>query len=178
MLIPRKKTPDLSLPTLDGDTFDLEADGGERGSVLCFYRGLHCPICITQLKSFEQHAEAFRERGVRPVAISTDGQERAAEMKRKTRAETITFAYDLPLQTARDFGLYLSEGRGTTSIGIEEPAIFSEPGLFLINRDRTLYFGSVQTMPFTRPPFDELLKAVDAAIERNYPARGEYTGPV
>jgi hypothetical protein len=37
---------------------------------------------------------------------------------------------------------------------------------------------SVQTMPFVRPHFSELLAAVDFAIEKNYPARGEYTGAV
>ncbi len=70
-------------------------------------------------------------------------------------------------------GLYVSSGIGKTSIGIEEPALFSEPGLFLVRPDGTLYFGSVQTMPFARPAFGDILKAVDFAIARNYPARGE-----
>ena len=42
---------------------------------------------------------------------------------------------------------------------------------------RQLYYGAVQTMPFARPHFDELLQAIDFAIDKNYPARGEYTGP-
>lgn len=42
----------------------------------------------------------------------------------------------------------------------------------------SLYYGSVQTMPFARPHFDELLQAIDFAIEKDYPARGEYTGPL
>ena len=44
MLIPRQKTPDLILPLLDGSTFDLGKEQTERGTVICFYRGLHCPI--------------------------------------------------------------------------------------------------------------------------------------
>jgi hypothetical protein len=50
--------------------------------------------------------------------------------------------------------------------------------LFLINPDQTLYYMSVQTMPFVRPHFSELLGAVDFAIDKSYPARGEYTGDV
>ena len=46
----------------------------------------------------------------------------------------------------------------------------------MINADQTLYYMSVQTMPFVRPHFRELLGAVDFAIANNYPARGEYTG--
>ena len=37
---------------------------------------------------------------------------------------------------------------------------------------------AVQFMPFTRSPADELLGALDFAIEKNYPARGEYVGAV
>lgn len=44
--------------------------------------------------------------------------------------------------------------------------------------DGTLYYGAVQTMPFARPHFDELLVALDFALDKNYPARGEYAGPV
>lgn len=65
-----------------------------------------------------------------------------------------------------------------TSIGFEEPALFSEPGLFMVGPDRALYYGAVQKMPFVRPHFSELLGALDFAIEKNYPARGEYVGAV
>jgi hypothetical protein len=30
-------------------------------------------------------------------------------------------------------------------------------------------------MPFARPSFAELIKAVEFSITKNYPARGEYT---
>ena len=63
-------------------------------------------------------------------------------------------------------------------LGIEEPALFSEPGLFMVTPEQTLYYGSVQTMPFVRPHFSELVGALDFAIKNNYPARGEYTGTV
>jgi hypothetical protein len=65
-----------------------------------------------------------------------------------------------------------------TSIGIEEPALFSEPGLFLVRPDGTLYYAAVQTMPFARPHFDELIGALDFAIAKDYPARGEHVGAV
>ena len=60
-----------------------------------------------------------------------------------------------------------------TSAGVEEPALFSEPGVFLVKPDGSLYFGAVQTMPFVRPHFDELLAALDFVIAKDYPARGE-----
>ena len=77
------------------------------------------------------------------------------------------------LRTLRWSGLYVSSGVGKTSVGVEEPELFIEPGLFMIRPDQTLYFASVQTMPFARPAFGDILKALDFVIAKNYPARGE-----
>lgn len=178
MLLPRQKTPDLAVATLQHGDFNLASEVSERGTVVCFYRGLHCPICAKYLIELEKTVDAFAERGVGVIALSSDTRERAQAMAEKINAEKLRFGYGLELRVAREWGLYLSASRGKTSIGIEEPALFSEPGLFLVSADQSLYYGSVQTMPFVRPHFSELIGALDFAIPNNYPARGEYTGAV
>lgn len=178
MLIPRQKTPDLAVPTLDHGAFDLGSDGSERGTVICFYRGLHCPLCANYLTELEKKVGEFAERGVNTIAVSSDGQDRSRAMADKIGAKGLRFGYDLSLPKAKEWGLYISTSRGKTSIGIEEPALFSEPGLFMVSPDQALYYGSVQTMPFVRPHFSELVGALDFAIANDYPARGEYTGSV
>ncbi|QIE55508.1 AhpC/TSA family protein [Pikeienuella piscinae] len=177
MLIPRKPTPDLSLDLHGGGTFTLSKETSQRGTLLCFYRGLHCPICATYLGELAKLVPEFEARGVGVVAISCDTAERARGMADKL-ASPLRVAYGLPLAEAKDWGLYLSTSRGKTSTGLDEPALFAEPGLFMTGPNRALYFGSVQTMPFVRPHFPELLKMLDHAIAKNYPARGEYVGPV
>ena len=176
MLMPRQKTPDLTLPTLDHGSFDLASDGSERGTVICFYRGLHCPICATYLTELEKRTEEFARRGVKTIAVSVDAQDRARAMAHKIGASKLRIGYDLSIEKARECGLYISASRGVTSIGLEEPALFSEPGLFMVTPQQTLYYGSVQTMPFVRPHFSELVAALDFAIAKDYPARGEYQG--
>ena len=178
MLIPRKQTPGLAVDTLSHGAFDLDTETAERGTVICFYRGLHCPICATYLKEFERLVPEFEKRGVASIAISSDTKERAEGMAEKIGASALRIGYALSLPVAKAWGLYISTGRGKTSIGIEEPALFSEPRLFMVGPDRSLYYGSVQTMPFVRPHFSELVGALDFAIPNNYPARGEYVGAV
>lgn len=178
MLLPRQKTPDLSVPTLDHGMFDLSNDGSQKGTVVCFYRGLHCPLCATYLTELEKLTSEFAARGVKTVAISSDGEDRARAMADKIKAKELRVGYNLSLTKAKEWGLYISTSRGKTSIGIEEPALFSEPGLFMVTPQQTLYYGSVQTMPFVRPHFSELVGALDFAIKNDYPARGEYTGAV
>jgi len=60
-----------------------------------------------------------------------------------------------------------------TSAGVEEPAHFSELALYLIRPDGTPYFGSVQTMPFARPHFSDIVAAIDHVLKNNCPARSE-----
>jgi peroxiredoxin len=178
MLVPRQKTPGLSVDTIAHGQFDLSSDGSERGTVICFYRGLHCPICANYLTELEKKTPEFKERGVTTIAISTDDQDRGRAMAAKISAKDLRIGYGLSLAKAKEWGLYISTSRGTTSIGIEEPALFAEPGLFMVTPEQTLYYGSVQTMPFVRPHFSELVGALDFAIANDYPARGEYVGDV
>ncbi|MBU1236812.1 MAG: AhpC/TSA family protein [Gammaproteobacteria bacterium] len=177
-LLPRQPVPALDVPLLGGERFVLGANPAERFDMVIFYRGLHCPICAKYLMELERLAPEFEKRGVKIVAVSGDDEARAKAMADKVKADALKFAYGLGLKNAREWGLYISTSRGKTSIGVEEPALFSEPGLFLVRPDGTLYYGAVQTMPFARPQFQDLLGAIDFAIANDYPARGEYAGEV
>lgn len=175
---PRQAAPALQVPTLAGTSFELASEKPARFTLVAFYRGLHCPICANYLKELERLTPAFAERGVTTIAISADDLARAQAMAEKIGASQLRIGYGLPLDVARQWGLYLSSGRGKTSIGIEEPALFSEPGVFLLRPDQTIYYLSVQSMPFVRPNFAEMVQALDFVIKNNYPARGEYAGTV
>lgn len=178
MLIPRQKVPNLDLDTLSHGRFSLAKDNPDRFTLVAFYRGLHCPICMSYLKELENLTPEFKERGVKTIAVSADPQDKAQAMADKINASGLRMAYGLELFVAKEWGLYISTSRGKTSIGIEEPALFSEPGVFLVRPDQTLYYSSVQTMPFARPNFKEMLQGLDFVIASDYPARGEYTGAI
>ena len=175
-LMPRAAVPSLDLPLVGGSTWSLAEQNPENFTLVVFYRGRHCPICSLYLSDLKRKAADFAERGVGIVAASTDGGERAANAKSEWKLDNLNIAYDMSIEEARKWGLYVSAGRGKTSIGIEEPDLFSEPGVFLVRPDQTLYYGATQTMPFARPGFADLLKAVEFAVEKNYPARGEVAG--
>jgi len=172
-LIPRQPAPALDVATVGGGVWRLADQKPQSFTMLVFYRGLHCPICSRYLGDLEGKLDEFAKRGVAAIAVSSDDADRAAEAKAKWKLAKLTVGYGLDLAAARRWGLYVSAGRGKTSIGIEEPALFSEPGLFLIKPDGTLYFAAVQTMPFARPNFADILTATDFVLAKNYPARGE-----
>ena len=172
-LLPRKPVPSLEFDTVDGGHWSLAAQKPQNFTMVVFYRGLHCPVCQRYTSELNGMIEDYNKRGVSTVITSTDSKERAAEAKRKWGLPNLTVCYGMTIEKAREWGLFVSTSRGQTSAGIEEPALFAEPGLFLVKPDATLYWSSVSTMPFARPHFTDILGAIDFAVGKNYPARGE-----
>lgn len=173
VLMPRQAVPELKLPTLSSGTYDLAASNPENFTMVIFYRGLHCPVCGRYLQELDAMMSDFTELGVKAIAVSSDDQERAEKSMKRWKLENLDLAYDLSLEHARKWGLYISTSKGETSIGIREPDRFSEPALYLVRPDGTLYFAMIQTMPFARPDFTQIKGGIKFVIENDYPARGE-----
>jgi peroxiredoxin len=173
LLLPRRPVPELVVETVGGPIWHLDRQRPDRFTLIVFYRGLHCPRCGNYLKELDSKLGKFAARGVGAIAISSDVAERATAARQRWALQDLALGYGLDLDTARRWGLYISSTRGKTSAGIEESQLFNEPALFLVRPDGTLYFASVQTMPFARPHFDDVLSALDFVIANDYPARGE-----
>ena len=171
--MPRKPVPSLEFDLLGGGHWNLKDDTPERFNMLVFYRGFHCPICRRYTSELNGMIGEFDKRGVSTVIASNDAEERAQTAKDTWGLPNLRVGYGVPLEKSREWGLYVSTSRGKTSAGVDEPALFAEPGLFLVRPDKTLYWATVQTMPFARPHFPEILQAIDFVISKDYPARGE-----
>lgn len=165
---PRLPAPELSVPIAGGGTWSLTSESPKAFTMIVFYRGLHCPVCKGYLADLERKLDRFTEQGISVVAISMDNEMCAADAKKAWGLDRLTVGYGLSIEKAREWGLYISK-----SIKDDEPATFSEPGLFLIDPDACLYYIAVNSMPFGRPAFGNMLTAIEFVRQRNYPARGE-----
>jgi peroxiredoxin len=172
-LMPNKPVPALELSLVGGDRFSLPAEKPAKFTMVVFYRGLHCPICRRYLSELETLLPEFEKRGVTVIAASSDSMERAEQAKSVWGLQTLRIAYGLPIENAREWGLYVSRSNGLTSAGVVEPDLFNEPGLYIVRPDGTLYWGTTTTMPFGRPHFNEILQSLEFVIAKDYPARGD-----
>lgn len=172
-LMPRQSVPDLAVKTLAGAKWNLQEASPEHFTMIVFYRGYHCPVCRTYVPELDRLVDDFSQKGVEIMVLSSDSQERAEQTRKDWKIARLDLGYGVEIEAARQWGLYVSSSRGKTSIGVEEPALFSEPGVFLVRPDNTLYWAAVQSMPFARPHFKEMLAAMDFIIKNDYPARGE-----
>jgi peroxiredoxin len=167
MIKPKTKIPDLQVKLINDTQWSLYAQESEVFTMIVFYRGLHCPVCKKYLQELSKKLEDFSKRGVHLIAISCDSEERAKKAGKEWDIAELPVGYELSIETARDLGLYVSKG-----ISDKEPDQFCEPGLFLIRPDNTLYASAIQTMPFARPQWDDILNAIDYVKKNDYPARG------
>lgn len=174
VLKPRQPVPALEIETLNG-AWKLADQNPENFTMIVFYRGLHCPICGKYVPELEKLLDDFAAIGVSCLIASTDTRERAEQTKTDWGLEKLEIGYGLSIDQVRDWGLHRSASRGKTSIGIDEPDEFNEPGLFVVRPDNTLYWSQISTMPFARPHFREILGGLKFALDNDYPARGELT---
>lgn len=170
-LIPNQTVPALDLPLVQDGRFSLHGANPDYLTIIGFYRGLHCPICKKWLEQLNGVIDEFGELGISVVAASMDEPVRARKTRMDWDVGKVPIAHDMSEDTARSWGLYISDKRE----GSEEPDRFSEPGLFLVRPDNTLYACVVQTMPFTRPDWNDLLGGLKFVKDKDYPARGAAT---
>jgi len=173
MITPRKEVPDFAVTTLDGSTWRLSERSPENFTMIVVYRGYHCPLCKMYLGKLTKLVDGLKERGIDLLVTSSDTQERAQMAVEEWDIANLPMSYGLTIEDARKLGLFVSNGIGVTSTGVEEPEIFAEPGLLMVRPDQTLYFADIQTMPFLRPDLSGLLANLDFILSKGYPARGE-----
>lgn len=165
---PREKVPNLKISLVNGTQWNLEDQHPENFTLVLFYRGKHCPVCKKQLEDLETKIKDFSERGVNVVALSVNSEEIAKETHETWDIKNIPLGYGLSIEEGRKWGLFVSN-----SISDKEPEQFVEPGIFLLDKDKKVYWESIQSMPFGRPNFKDILNGIDYIVKEDYPARGE-----
>ena len=168
MIKPTTAVPELSVEVVGGDTWRLSEQTPESFTLIEFYRGYHCPRCKLNLLDLTQKLGNFKNRGCSVITISMDNQERAEKSKQEWGLDGLTVGYGLSEGSAREWGLFISQ-----SIQDKEPNHFSEPGMFLVRPDGTLYSSVLNTTPFYRHHFADVMEAMDMIKARDYPAPGD-----
>jgi peroxiredoxin len=164
---PTQPASDLTVPLLRGGRYRLSDQRPRLFTMDVFFRGLHSPVCRAQLSELERRLGEVEERDVDVIAVSGETLERTTQLAQEWKLERLDLAYGLTEEQIRAWGLFISRG-----IDEHEPALFNEPGLFLISPDHTVHYESVLSMPVGCPRLADLLDGIDYWTTHEYPARG------
>lgn len=160
--------PDVSVPRAGGGDLKLNESGKWR--VVVVYRGKHCPICRSYLKTLDGLLEEFNAAGADVIAVSADTKEKA-EVQATEEHWRFPVGYGLTPDQMRQLGLYVSAPRSVQ----ETDRPFPEPGLFVINPDGRIHVVDISNAPFARPDLSGVLKGLKFIQEKQYPIRGTLT---
>ncbi len=67
----KNRVPSFTLPTLDGETFNIDDHVGEKVMIIDFW-ATWCPPCRAEIPGFVRLFEKYREKGLLIVGISLD----------------------------------------------------------------------------------------------------------
>ena len=141
--------PDFSLPNVDGRTITLPELLQSGPVVVTFYRGDWCPFCNFTLRSYENILPQIQAAGASLVAISPQTPNYSI-LTAQNKGLTYPVLSDVGNVTARRYGLVFTLPEYVRPYA----ANFAEyngdsnwelpmPGTFIIDRDRTTAFASV-----------------------------------
>lgn len=162
--------PAITVPKHGGRTLQLgKPKNGLDWQMIVVYRGKHCPMCTTYLKTLSELTDQYADIGVDIVAVSADTQARAEEQIALITPK-FDVGYGLSLMQMQQLGLYISDPRSEA----ESDRPFAEPGLFVVNDKGLVQILDISNAPFARPDFKTLLGGINFVRnpDNNYPIRG------
>lgn len=170
MLYPRDPVPHFEAKMLDGGTWRLSEQSARNFVMIVVYRGFQCPLCKAHLTGLNQHIDALEDLGIETFVVSAERKEQVEKARLEWGLTRLSMGYGLEPVIGHEWGLYISERLNEDG---SESELFFEPGLFLVRSDdQTLYYTSIQNMPFGRPDWNEFIRLMGHIAETDYPARG------
>lgn len=168
MLTPGSTAPTLGFNTLRHGAFDLSADAPPGGTFLSFFRGGHCKWTRFYLKELDDRIGDFALRGIRVVALSSEGRDATQALVDRMQLIRLPMGYGLDVETtAAAWGLYLT--RGATED--DAPALHWEPAQAWIRADGALGAIAVQSGPNLWADMTQTIRGIENTMNK-HPERG------
>src|SRR5215471_21041692 len=100
--------PKITVPKAGGGEISVAGQPGWH--LLVVYRGKHCPICRTYLKTLDGLLDEFKAIGTTVMAVSADSKDKA-ETEAGEEGWRFPVGYELSPAQMRALGLYVSQPR-------------------------------------------------------------------
>lgn len=171
------EVPVLTLKTVDGEPYDLNAAIKKKPTALIFYRGGWCIYCNRQMTELKQIEADLLEMGFNMIAVSPDRPEKLKESLKEHKVD-YTLLSDSDMQAARGFGIAFRLGADILEkyqqfdIDLEEASgkshyMLPVPSVFIIGTDGKIKYQYVNPDYQQRIDPKVLLAMAESVVEQD-----------
>jgi peroxiredoxin len=167
--------PQMTLKTVDGKMFNVNAAIRKKPAIFIFYRGGWCPYCNMQLSQLRNIEQEVTDLGYQIFAISPDRPVKLAESLQKHNMNYLLLS-DSKMAAAINFGIafrldektikgYESYGIDLNEASGESHQLLPVPAVFVVGRDESIQFSYFNPDYKVRLDPDVLLAMAKAALD-------------
>lgn len=154
-----KPLPSFTLNALDGSLVDSNAFVG-RVSLLLFYRGNWCPLCMAQIREVADRYRDLERRGVEVIMVSPQSQAHTRELAQRFDVP-MRFLVDANGAAARALGI---DAPGGLPLGLQAMGYASDtvlPTVILLDREGRVAWVDLTDNYRVRPEPDAFIEVID-----------------
>ena len=151
--------PSFSLKDTEGKTISSE-EIGQQASLIMFYRGNWCPLCMAQIKEVAAQYRELEARGIKIYMVSPQ-TERHTKGLAKRFDVNMNFLIDEGNTAADQLQIMAENGlpMGLTALGYDSDTVM--PTVVMIGRDGKIIFADLTDNYRVRPEPEDFLKVFD-----------------
>lgn len=148
-----------TLPFLDANGEPVFSDDWQgQKTLILFYRGNWCPLCVAQVKELAERYQTIADRGYRVVCISPQSQEHTASIAERFSVP-MQFLSDPQAQAADSLGIRHSAGVPAGMTGYDPDTVF--PSIFVLDEQGRVVKTFLNDNYRDRPDPDALLATLE-----------------
>jgi peroxiredoxin len=174
-LLVSSKVPQLTLMSLDGKPFDLNAAIAAKPTIVVFYRGGWCQYCAAQLAQLQEKERELKDLGFQIIAVSPDRPDKIRKGL-ETKQYPYMFLSDSYNIGSQAFGVafrvsdelnkqYKAMGTDIEAASGWKDHVLPIPAVFIIGSDNVIKFEYANPDFRVRLDNDVLVAAAKAAIK-------------
>lgn len=154
--------PDINLVSDVGTPF-TNSDLLGQPSLLIFYRGNWCPLCVAQIKEVSARYQALSEMGVQVCLVSPQPEKNTQQLARRFNVP-FRFLVDSDLNAAKALGIVVKNGTptGMEVLGYDSDTV--RPTVLITDKEGVLMYSDLTDNYRVRPEPDDYIAALKALM--------------
>ncbi len=151
--------PDFTLEDCDGQTISSASFMGSP-TLLMFYRGNWCPLCVAQVREVAEQYRELQSRGVKVVLVSPQPADNTRELAERFDAP-MTFAVDRDFTAAKQLNIF-HDNAVPSNAGLDaydSDSVY--PTVVISDNDNRVIWSDLTDNYRVRPEPDLFLKMID-----------------